>query len=129
MDIIAYIQELRVQCAVLLRQRRDAQVIEMNLSKDEYLKILVIAKAIDLKLAWGAFQLGGSCLKLFMNLEQRLSSYLATRAADLTRARRILGWQLKVSYREGFEKTIKWYFANKNRELVKANLDKLLMER
>lgn len=73
MDIIAYIQELRVQCAVLLRQRRDAQVIEMNLSKDEYLKILVIAKAIDLKLAWGAFQLGGSCLKLFMNLEQRLS--------------------------------------------------------
>jgi UDP-glucose 4-epimerase len=54
---------------------------------------------------------------------------VASRAADLTRARRILGWQPKVSYREGLKKTIEWYFANKNREEVKANLDKLLMER
>jgi len=54
---------------------------------------------------------------------------VASRAADLTRARRILKWKPEVSYREGFKKTIEWYFANKNREEVKANLDKLLMER
>lgn len=54
---------------------------------------------------------------------------VASRAADLTKARKVLGWEPKVPYREGFKKTIEWYFANKNREKVKANLDKLLMER
>ena len=54
---------------------------------------------------------------------------VASRAADLTRSRKMLGTEPKVSYREGFEKTIKWYFANKSREEVKVNLEKLLMER
>ncbi len=54
---------------------------------------------------------------------------VASRAADLTRARRILGWEPKVSYREGIKRTIEWYFANKNKEEVKANLYGLLMER
>lgn len=54
---------------------------------------------------------------------------VASRAADLTKARRILGWEPKVSYREGFKITIEWYFSNKNREEVKANLEKLLIER
>ena len=54
---------------------------------------------------------------------------VASRAADLTRAREILGWKPKVPYEEGFKKTIEWYFANKKRNEVKANLDKLLTER
>lgn len=54
---------------------------------------------------------------------------VASRAANLARAKKILGWAPKVSYEEGFRKTIDWYFANKNREEVKANLEKLLMER
>jgi len=54
---------------------------------------------------------------------------VASRAADLTKAREILGWEPKVSYQEGFKRTIEWYFANKKRDEVKANLDKLLMER
>ena len=54
---------------------------------------------------------------------------VASRAADLTRARRLLGWEPRVSYREGFKKTVEWYFANKNEKDVKANLDRLLMER
>jgi nucleoside-diphosphate-sugar epimerase len=54
---------------------------------------------------------------------------VASRAADLTRARRVLGWKPKTSYREGFKKTIEWYFANKKAEEVKRNLDKLLVER
>jgi UDP-glucose 4-epimerase len=54
---------------------------------------------------------------------------VASRAADLTRAKKILGWYPKTSYREGFKKTIKWYFSHKCREVVKANLEKLLMER
>ncbi|MGA2682461.1 MAG: NAD-dependent epimerase/dehydratase family protein [Candidatus Bathyarchaeia archaeon] len=54
---------------------------------------------------------------------------VASRAADLTRARSIFNWEPKVSYREGFRKTIEWYFANKDRRKVKSELERLLLER
>jgi len=54
---------------------------------------------------------------------------VASRAADLTGARRILGFEPQVSYKEGFQKTIDWYFAHKDKEEVKANFARLLMER
>jgi len=54
---------------------------------------------------------------------------VASRAADLTRARKLLGWEPKVSYEEGFKRTIQWYFSNKKVEEVKANLERLLIER
>jgi len=54
---------------------------------------------------------------------------VASRAADLTRARRVLGWEPKVSYNDGFRKTIDFYAAHKSPEQVKKNLDRLLMER
>ena len=54
---------------------------------------------------------------------------VASRAADLTKAKKILNWAPKVNYREGFEKTISWYFANKDRTAVKSKLEQLLMER
>ena len=54
---------------------------------------------------------------------------VASRAADLSKARKILGWSPKVSYREGFTRTIEWYFAKKNRKEVKTNLETLLVER
>jgi len=54
---------------------------------------------------------------------------VASRAADITRARKVLGWEPKTSYREGLKKTVEWYFENKKRGEVKVNLEKLLMER
>ena len=54
---------------------------------------------------------------------------VASRAADLTEAKKKLNWTPKVNYREGFEKTINWYFANKDKTSVKNKLDQLLMER
>jgi UDP-glucose 4-epimerase len=54
---------------------------------------------------------------------------VASRAADLTRARRLLGWEPKTSFRQGFKETIEWYFANKKPEQIKAGLEKLLLER
>lgn len=54
---------------------------------------------------------------------------VASRAADLTRARKILVWEPKVSYIEGFKKTIEWYYANKNIEEIKNSLNELLIER
>jgi UDP-glucose 4-epimerase len=54
---------------------------------------------------------------------------VASRAADLSRARKVLGWQPKVSYIEGFRKTIEWYFAANDAKEVKTNLNRLLLER
>ena len=54
---------------------------------------------------------------------------VTSRAADLTRARSILNWGPKVSYDEGFRKTIEWYFSNKNPHEVRAILEKGLAER
>jgi UDP-glucose 4-epimerase len=54
---------------------------------------------------------------------------VASRAADLARARKVLGWEPRVSYAEGFRKTIEWYCANKDEKKVRADLDRLLMER
>lgn len=54
---------------------------------------------------------------------------VASRAADLTKGRRVLDWTPKTSYLEGFTKTIQWYVQTHNREEVHSNLDKLLMER
>ncbi|MEM2904497.1 MAG: NAD-dependent epimerase/dehydratase family protein [Candidatus Bathyarchaeia archaeon] len=54
---------------------------------------------------------------------------VASRAADLTRARKVLGWAPKVSYEEGFKRTVEWYFAHKDPDRVKAKLQSLLLER
>lgn len=54
---------------------------------------------------------------------------VASRAADLTRARTQLNWEPKVGYAEGFRKTIEWYFKSKEKAAVKADLERLLNER
>ena len=47
----------------------------------------------------------------------------------MTKAKEKMNWTPKVNYREGFEKTINWYFANKDTTIVKNKLEQLLMER
>lgn len=54
---------------------------------------------------------------------------VASRAADLTVSNKLLGFKPKISYKEGFERTIEWYFKNKRVEDVRAKLVTLLMER
>jgi UDP-glucose 4-epimerase len=54
---------------------------------------------------------------------------VASRAADLTKAKNTLDWQPRVSYKEGFKKTIDWYFANKNENDIRTNFERLLLER
>lgn len=54
---------------------------------------------------------------------------VASRAADIARSRKVLGWEPKVGYEEGFGKTIDWYVGHRDRDYVRNNLDRLLMER
>jgi UDP-glucose 4-epimerase len=49
---------------------------------------------------------------------------VASRAADLTKTGKLLDWAPKVSYRNGFKKTIDWYFANHTVDGVKATLER-----
>jgi UDP-glucose 4-epimerase len=52
-----------------------------------------------------------------------------SRAADLTNAKNLVSWEPKVSYEDGFKRTIEWYRSHKDLEVVRRNLTKLLMER
>lgn len=51
------------------------------------------------------------------------------RVADNKLAKKLLGWKPKVKFIDGLHKTINWYFQTKNREQVKKNLHRLLIER
>ena len=51
------------------------------------------------------------------------------RVADNSLAKKLLGWEPKVLFREGLRRTIDWYFATKDREQVRKILDHMLTER
>jgi nucleoside-diphosphate-sugar epimerase len=51
------------------------------------------------------------------------------RVADNSLAKKLLGWEPKVSFREGLRRTVEWYYKTKNRDQVKAILDRMLTER
>jgi len=51
------------------------------------------------------------------------------RVADNSLASKLLGWEPKVPFREGLRRTIEWYFKTKDRQQVRATLNRMLTER
>ena len=51
------------------------------------------------------------------------------RVAENKLAKRLLGWEPKVSFVEGLHRTIEWYFKAKNRDQVRSVLHRMLTER
>jgi nucleoside-diphosphate-sugar epimerase len=51
------------------------------------------------------------------------------RVASNDLARRLLGWEPKVRFKDGLERTVRWYLATHRREDVAARLGHLLVER
>ena len=51
------------------------------------------------------------------------------RVADNRLAKKLLGWEPKVPFRDGLKRTIDWYFATKNREEVEKIFARILTER
>lgn len=49
------------------------------------------------------------------------------RVADISRMKEQFGWEPKYSFKEGLKKTVEWYMATKDREYIKANLERLLV--
>ena len=51
------------------------------------------------------------------------------RVAENSLAKRLLGWEPEVMFREGLHRTIEWYISTKKQEEVAARLEALLTER
>ena len=51
------------------------------------------------------------------------------RVADNSLAKKLLGWEPQVPFREGLWRTVDWYFATKDRQRVRTILDRMLTER
>lgn len=51
------------------------------------------------------------------------------RVADNSLAKKLLGWEPKVFFKDGLKRTIDWYYATKNREEVKRTFGRMLTER
>ena len=51
------------------------------------------------------------------------------RVANNSLAKKLLGWEPQVKFREGLRRTVDWYYKTKDREQVKAILDRMLTER
>jgi nucleoside-diphosphate-sugar epimerase len=51
------------------------------------------------------------------------------RVADNSRAKKLLGWEPKVLFREGLKRTIDWYYATRDKEEVKRIFIRMLTER
>jgi nucleoside-diphosphate-sugar epimerase len=67
------------------------------------------------------------------HLEIRLDPEMPTgprnRVADNSLAGKALGWQPRVSFRDGLRSTIDWYYSTKDSDKVAATLNELLTER
>lgn len=51
------------------------------------------------------------------------------RVADNSLAKKLLGWEPQVPFREGLKRTMDWYFLTKDQEQVRQILDQMLTER
>ena len=51
------------------------------------------------------------------------------RVADNSRAKKLLGWEPQVPFRDGLKRTVEWYYKTKDRAHVKATLEHSLTER
>ncbi len=63
------------------------------------------------------------------NCAPNMTTGLLNQVADNSLAKRLLGWEPQVLFREGLKHTIDWYFSTKDREQVRMILDRMLTER
>jgi nucleoside-diphosphate-sugar epimerase len=51
------------------------------------------------------------------------------RVADNALAKKLLGWEPKVAFRDGLKRTIDWYYATRDRAEVERIFKRMLTER
>ena len=92
----------------------------VNIGTAEHIKIIDVARMIFA-------QTGFTPRSLAFDTSKPVGVF--SRAADLTRTRRLLGWEPRTSFAEGLRRTIQWYYATRDRAEVASRLGVLLTER
>jgi nucleoside-diphosphate-sugar epimerase len=92
----------------------------VNIGTAEHIKIIEAAQLIFTETGF---------TPLSINFDTTKPVGVYSRAADLTRTRKALGWEPETSFKKGLRRTIKWYYANRNVADVSSRLGVLLTER
>jgi nucleoside-diphosphate-sugar epimerase len=92
----------------------------INIGTAEHVKIIDSAKMI--------FEESGFTPES-INFDTSKPVGVFSRAADLTKTRKVLDWEPATSFREGLNRTMKWYYETKRVEEVAPKLGILLTER
>lgn len=92
----------------------------VNVGTAEHIKIIDAARMIF-------SETGFTPSEIFFDRSKPVGVY--SRAADLSRARQLLGWEPSTSFPCGLRSTVERYYAHRDRSAVASNLGLLLSER
>ena len=92
----------------------------VNIGTAEHIQVIDAARRIFRITGW-------SPREIYFDTSKPVGVF--SRAADLTRARALLGWEPGISFEDGLRRTIDWYYATRDRAEVAAKLNVLLTER
>jgi nucleoside-diphosphate-sugar epimerase len=105
---------------MMLAALRIEDASAVNIGTAEHIKVIDAARLI--------FELSGfTPREIAFDTSKPVGVF--SRAADLERARGVLGWEPRYSLAEGLRRTIEWYASTHEREAVTAQLGVLLSER
>ncbi len=110
---LTYVQD--IVDALLVASERIENGMAVNAGRDDQITLREAAQLVFDIMGWEPERIEYDLTK-----PQGVSS----RAADLTHAKGLLRWEPRVSYEEGFRRTIDWYVATKTREGAAADLEK-----
>jgi len=113
-----YVEDITRALRLSAEEVTDATPV--NAGVPEYISVREVAEAIFEELGWRP-----------ESVEYLTEKPVGVRhrAADVTRARDLLGWEPQYTLEEGIERTVDWYVSTHDRETVRENLDSLLHER
>jgi UDP-glucose 4-epimerase len=92
----------------------------VNVGTSEHIKIVDAARMIFA-------ETGFTPRKIFFDTTKPVGVF--SRAADLTRTRRVLGWEPGISFAEGLARTVRWYYEARDAAEIASQMDVLLSER
>jgi nucleoside-diphosphate-sugar epimerase len=107
-----------VEGTILAAEKVD-NAVAINLGTMERTRVLDAVEAV----------LGYTGHRARIELHPEMPTGPMNRVADNRRARELLGWTPRVRFLDGLRRTIDWYFTHKDREQVRAVLDRMLTER
>lgn len=106
--------------AMVLASEKITDGTPVNAGTSKHIKIKDVAKLVFEIVGWKP-------RKIIFDETKPVGVF--SRAADLTRSRRLLWWEPKTSFKEGLKRTIDWYFATKDPQEVTEKLETLLFHR